>query len=1366
MESTLSPPEQVDERAFFTALRSDYASVVPVVGAGMAVDAGAPSFTALTTHLTARARESGHHAEDMPSASPFDIIDALAADLGERWVNEETAALFCGFEPKRTPALLALSKVASGLIVTTNYDLSIEWAAEGVGRSYQTLTLDDFDAALMDDRSLLRVLHLHGVCTRPDTIVLTKASYERMAASEESALVLRWMGSTHRFVFLGHTLAPREEHLRREVVWSLRARSRPHHPHLLVTSAASTDDFESVELKKELELNAGVCVAAFPDPGHAHQAAVRASHAISPLDSVATADEAPVVDPQELDPHYLPLPMAKSDEVSDAGGRGSYAATVWQEGETLSSDLDTEPCLLIEAEGGAGKSQELLQVALRSPGAALVQNLRSFQVHPWQDAGRRFVTSMSHSRSVRPGTPNLTIDRLRDEAYTFLLDGLDEVAADKRPGLLRLLGEVARAYPQHRYVIASRPLPELLEDDTFARWTPMTGLSWVEEYATRRGVDPARLRAALPDTGDIAELIVIPIYTAAAVSRVYAGRPLPATALELVCDMVDERLGEDTRIEADPDSIRIWLDRLALYMQLAGTSELTVTELASSGLHEDLVTVDPTPDMLGELAARALLRDSHGMVRFPANVMKEARAARALLQAGERGLELLRNHVLIELGTEDAQGRPVRGVHPAWVNVLELLLPAATAWHEAIRPFDECLVARATRSDASTAVRTEAVNVLWDACVERKVWTDRVASRGNGSGDGDALIRLLSAGVPGFDATIRAAVTATERTTRGNAMELVPYVLPAEEAVSVLIRGVRDSDPVVRRRAAAAGWTLKERDWEGLRNSGHLQGYVDALADQAVRDDDELAPQTLMSVAIDLATENRAVQIATTAPGRLRERAMTDLASRIGRNGLLGLLRQNTVLDRDVLHELLEDRRNGPHQTWTEAEVQELAHIVGRLHDDTYWQTDAAEVLVQHPVAAVLALLEHPVAEELRYELGTRLLVAMDDSQMDELLRLLRSRGAETTVHGAAAPDSVTPAAQSADSGHTSWDGEAVSVMLGMTEGASEARNSIRLAAPERPIGNALAAGRPRTADQVTDDQVVRMFSGGALSEACASPRGDVDWSLMQALTAGAERNLPLGPEDAALLLRFLLRWFDRGLERWLGEQWSEAARVHVDSFIGDLGVDELPRLAHLLPGSWPEALADNVLRAVAQSNGLGNQRDGEKAANAAALVGHLGLDGTHDRLQEYQGQTWADLALIRLGDPGAEARLIAALASDPSRVRRHPHAFDEEWVSNVSSPSSAPPLAALIKAALQAGVSSSELEPLSRALERCAGLDVLRIWEELAGDPEIPHASFLVYDRNIALAALLEKNAPAVALTEPSRANLVRSTVPSNASR
>lgn len=1321
-----------DERSFFNELRQDHAAFVPVLGSGMSRAAGAPGFGDLVQHLLDRANEAGFAPSLTADDPPFDVVDALAEVLGEEWVQEQTAALYRNCALRLTPALQALTKVASGLIITTNYDLAVEVAAEQASRPFETLTLDEFHRAIAPNPGLLQVLHLHGVCTKPESLVLTNQSYAQILESEEAKLLLRALGVTHRFVFLGQRLDPREAHIRRDLSWAIAAVSPPRGSHMLVTDTASLTDPGTVDFKAELEMSTKIQVVPFPDPDGLHQAAVRTAHAIAPPATVELADEAPQISASELDIHYRPLPMAESAQGQEAGGRGGYRYRLWHEGAIWSTDLDAaQSHLIIEAEGGAGKSQELLQIAHRSSNPALIQHLSVFQLEgSWADPGILFVAGMHGARAARPGMPQMTHARLRDESYTLLLDGLDEVPAARRSALLKLLIDVARTYPQHRIVIGSRPLPELAAQKIFARWTPMTDMAWVRTYAAGRGVDPARLHEALPDTGDISELIVVPIYAAAAVGRVYLDEPLPGSALELVCDLADSHLSKDTRIRATPASTRTWLDRLALAMQLAGVSDVTGAELAASSLHDGLPDLVPDEQTLGELAARALLRDTDSIVRFPANVMKEARAARALLEAGDRGLELLRGHVLIELDARDANGRPVRAVHPAWVNILEMLLPNADErWREEVSSYDPCLVARSTSSLAHSDDRARAVSVLWETYLARQVWLERRATSGNGSGDGDALTRLLSIEVPPeFDGRIRAAAASGDRTARGNAMDLVPYVLPADEALQLLTRSVRDEDAVVRRRAAAAGWTMTHRHSNSVLDNELAREYVDAMADQALHaDTDEMARQTLIDVAIDLAPEQQAILTALAAtPLKLREHAISSLARRLGRDRILQLVHTDKGIDGDLLHELLEDRSLGRAEPWTTPDIRQLAHIVADLDDDRYWHHDAQDVLAQQPAVSLLTLVEHPAGDKIRLALGGRLVAAMDEIQVEDLLAHLRNKSQPNDLGIETDP--------------ANWNADAVAAAIDYLTWTLEARRT--LPSPRaKPHGEPIRpAGQRRSAPSgpISDDDVRAVFEDDGVRMGFDQQTHSAYEALLRVLAAGAERDLTLEVDQVLQLFQFLLDWHDEDLETWLSRQWTAAAGDLADSIVRSLDTAQLLRLVAILPGPWTPEHGELVLQALRESDA----RDGEKTTAALIVGERVGEEFVRERVQGNRGAVWADVALVRMGDCDSEARMIARLTEMPTSIRRHPDAYDEEWISHVRCPASAPLLADLIKMALRKEVSTGELEPLSRALDRTAGLNALGIWEALSLDAEIPSAAFLYYERRIALAALLEQHA------------------------
>lgn len=494
-----------------------------------------------------------------------------------------------------------------------------------------------------------------------------------------------------------------------------------------------------------------------------------------------------------------------------------------------------------------------------------------------------------------------------------------------------------------------------------------------------------------------------------------------------------------------------------------------------------------------------------------------------LLEAGERGLELLRRHVLLELDVQDIHDQPVRAVHPAWANVLELLLPAADdQWREEVEAYDPCLVARVTGSKATGDQRARAVEVLWSTYLDRRVWLERRASVGNGSSDGDALVRLVAIEVPpGFDDTLRAATTAEERTVRGNAMELVPHVLPADEALEMLTRAVRDEDAVVRRRAAAAGWAMAALHPDLLSDNLLMATYVDAMADQAVHvDTDEMAAETLIGVAIDLAPESRAVEIAMAPTGKLHRRAMTCLARRVNRSRLLEMIRSAQTVDDELLSELLEDRRLGRREPWSSSDVAALARLVAQRHDETYWHHDATDVLAEQPVVAMLALLEYPVADEIRYGLGNRLIMAMDEPQIDGLLsyghRILRSL--ETMPSRPTRRLGTRPLSRSSAE---------------LLAGTLEARRNPSVIGPVVGAKRRRADAAREPERELTDDEVRGVFDNGGVAAAFNPQTQSVSRAMLRALTADAERNVALDANLAAQLLMFLLDWHDPELEVW-----------------------------------------------------------------------------------------------------------------------------------------------------------------------------------------------------------------------------------------
>lgn len=1345
--------DDLDERAFYTELRANHARVVPVVGSGLSVDAGAPGFDALVHHLVTRAsRVNGP--SDLAVDDWWGTIDKLASVLGDDWVRDTSAALFACSPVAATPALRALCKVRSGLIVTTNYDVAIEVSAQAIGRPVRSLTLADFDAALAEPDETLRVLHLHGLCTEPSSIVLTNVSYEAILADERVELTLRDLGIRFQLVFLGQRLEAREAHIRRDLAWTLAATSaNARRCHLLITNQVSVSDPPAIAFRAELERTVGIQVVQFDDPEREHKASVRAAHVLAGPSAVEAAKQAPVISEEEFDIHYLALDVAPVREVEDAGDRASYRAVHWQSPDVRSTDLDSSvSCLILEAEGGAGKSQELLQVARRSASPALLQHLSRFDVRTlWADAGQRFVSGMSDARAARTGVAKLTHDALRDDSYAFVLDGLDEVPAPSREAVIRLVGDVAAKYPQHRYVIGSRPLPVLAGHDIFERWMPLTDMRWVNEYAQNRGLSPEDLAVALPDSGDIDDLIQIPIYAAAAVDRVTAGNPLPQTAIELICDLADEHLIVDSRIEAEPEQIRIWLDRMALAMMLAGVNELTLDELVATRLHEGLGRLSPDEDTLGELVARAILRDANGMFRFPANVMREARAARALLEAESVGRAVLASHVLVELDVFDDHGNPVRGVHPSWVGLLELLLPAAdSTWHEAVAYFDPVLEARTTASSGSSEARMRAVVTIWETYVSRRVWIER--STTGGAGDGEALIRLLKAG-PNDEVRkmLLDSLTDSERTVRGNAVELVPFVLPPDDLWQRLTEHVRDSDAVVRRHAAAAAfWILREHP--DLPEDDPMRvAFVDAMEAQVHIDDDQGACEALAGSAVDLATEARAVEIALGSPSRVRKRAIMHLAQRLTRSDLLQLLADQMPFDSDLFEELQDRRRFGAREPWEPHQVATLTHVIVEHSDDSYWRHEAIDLLVDDRPAALVALSCHPVDQQGEDSLDRRLIVRMSESELNRSVLLLRDQPTNLLAEVGVGPD-----AWLLDEGATRSALELLDAVLHRVRSQPSADVD-----NEEPKGQNRPAAKSleEAAIAKTDDELRTVFDNDGVATAFNPERRSAPMNVTYDLTEAAKRNLPLSAPECLQLFRFLLDWTERELEPWLSRNWNPAVGELAASLFAGLSPSQLSRLVDLIPGPWTEDMGELVLTALAASD----QRAGGRASAALTVVENVGESFFRNRAETTKAmadQMWVDIVLVRLGDCAAEARMVERLSADPRKISRSAHAFDEEWVSSVRCPETTDSIAVLIRRAHMEGVEQFDLGPLSRALDRTAGLRALSIWEELAGDPDIPSASFLFYQWREARDSLVVAKVGLRDITDPELSDLVHQTV------
>ena len=345
---------------------------------------------------------------------------------------------------------------AGGVVATTNYDDSIELAAERHGLRAVTLTPKDLPTVLQGpDEGEVFVLHLHGTAVDPESIVLTSSSYETAYSDEQLRMAVSALAAGRTLVFVGHSLAATEAHLRRDIRGMVELFGAG--GHLLLHP-----DDERIEDPDQFRADTGAEPLAFPNadrdlavrrhrrPGSGGPSLFRSG---SPMEVCSVP----------VDAAYQPMYAGPSSEVASESARA-----VWLYGRfvdhavTSVYDLTHRRLLLLGAPG-TGKTHELLHLGSQSAEPAAYLHLGS-ATPPWgsRTAVRdTFLMWMLRACGHRPEVPRVTAETLREDIYAFMLDGLDEVRPFDRADVIRVITEVAAEYPQHRWIVASRRVPQL-----------------------------------------------------------------------------------------------------------------------------------------------------------------------------------------------------------------------------------------------------------------------------------------------------------------------------------------------------------------------------------------------------------------------------------------------------------------------------------------------------------------------------------------------------------------------------------------------------------------------------------------------------------------------------------------------------------------------------------------------------------------------------------------------------------------------------------------------------------------------------------------------------------------------------------------
>src|SRR3954451_23763303 len=191
------------------ALLEQSQRTVPFIGAGMSFPCGLPPAVELAKLL----RESGLAAAGFHQPNDLNqVVDALLAAGADRaalqsFVVAQYDLPTTGARP--SPALRALARVPSRIIVTFNYDRLIEAAADLEGVPHRTFTHQELpypeDLEVGADHELY-VVHLHGVVDDPSSLVLDGDSYRRITNDQGVRDFITTLLSHHHAWFFGTKL--------------------------------------------------------------------------------------------------------------------------------------------------------------------------------------------------------------------------------------------------------------------------------------------------------------------------------------------------------------------------------------------------------------------------------------------------------------------------------------------------------------------------------------------------------------------------------------------------------------------------------------------------------------------------------------------------------------------------------------------------------------------------------------------------------------------------------------------------------------------------------------------------------------------------------------------------------------------------------------------------------------------------------------------------------------------------------------------------------------------------------------------------------------------------------------------------------
>ncbi len=1285
---------------FSAKLSADRDVIVPVVGAGLAREAGMPDEPGLAA---AFAEAAG---ADLGAVSLEECAEQIAEARGEDAMHELAAEVLAGFETRSTPVLELLARCPTRRLVTTNYDDAVELAVKSAGLTPVSLQPTDVESLRQPKAREVHVIHIHGSLADRERLIVSRSDRQRAMRDPHYAHFVSHIASSHRLLFLGFRLGENEVPLRTQLQW-VQSLYRSEDPHLLLLPAGGgRSDLDQMIADQVVD----VCWYEL-DPDH--KSVGRAALILAPRAVTTEHAFRCQVDPEALSDYFTPPVLIRRE--GDKEDNDPKTAAILAElygGVKEVTDLPEAQRSLLVAPPGFGKSEALLRCGTSlDEGSAIYASFCSLpaQIEKDEDFTAAFARFLVQSGRAFDGkTRPPTIEALADSAssFTLLLDAFDEVAVPQREAVIRTVFECAREWPHHTYVIASRPVAEIdeLRQGSFVEFNLVESQSWGQRYLENRGVDKETIEALLLNAASLGSLISIPQYAKDLGELLVSGEAIPETTVELILGrqraaiaVQSSKAGRPTQETYD------WVQRLAVALELRGENSAPVSELAQIP-GQGPFSVEERRELL---IRSTLLRDIPDEAQFASGVVQEALCAEAILSADDP-VATLRAVALADVGGEEIFRADTE-------HMVDLVFEAAgDELRRELRGIDPIRWARTQAAHGRKEDIEAALRMLRDFYFERRLW--RAWRQDNQLRGSARTFEVLNAVQPeiltSWKEELIAETTSEERTVRGNAIDLLRVIGADESTARWLLPLVADGDPVVRRIAANAVGELRP------------EGAYGALASAWTGESDELALEAIGTAILELTGDE---DLATVLPLLANNhRGWSRLGFWIKERvtpQLLPVFFATEGLSVDEKFDLVDDLLKNNDVVWSDSDVGALAEWVMRNIDASYKLRRSerlAELCRRHPDAA-LAGAERgvPSPDGLR-GFDVHWLLEIDVARLEAAIASgsalplkdvveMRKRAHEVALP---VPD---PLASQPDDGLEDL----------LVSGAIDA-NSCPDPWALRGELNLSEEGRGRLAELAD-----AWYPGGPITDHVTPPNGrrTINNGLHSALLAFAALKVPLDKERWFELFETSAFAFGEQITEWAKENYDPAWSQDAAEVIAGFESTESVGMAADVIGEWDESIADAF---AASFEKLDDDFVGKKiirglckteSTSALAEIARAASSGElrHD----------ATVELARLGDVPAQLRLLGEIQK---KVAENPAAHEHrglEWIDGAVDEELLPALIQLVRTAWEAEDAHFTMRAAAGSIERIAGEDALAIYDGLIADPTLHHGQFLWHNRN-----------------------------------